>query len=100
MQASERAVRSPDLPYWMVGADGQRAAVRLEHDASALVRAVDGEPRTGMECRQRVGSRMAVVVVRADRDHGDARPEHLQLLREARIRRAMVSDLEHLDGAQ
>ena len=53
-----------------------------------------------MERSQRLGSRMAVVVVSADRDHRDSRPEHAQLVGEAGVGRAVMRDLEHLDLPQ
>ena len=50
-----------------------------------------------MERGQRVGARVAVVVVGADRDHGQPRPQHAQLLREAWIGGTVMGDLQHLD---
>ena len=44
--------------------------------AAALVGAVDARARARAERRQRVGPRVAVVVVGADGDHRDAWPEH------------------------
>jgi hypothetical protein len=43
---------------------------------------------------------MAVLVVRADRDHGDAGTKDAELIGEAGVGRAVVRDLEHLDPTQ
>ena len=58
------------------------------------------EPGTRVERGERVGARVAVVVVSADGDDRHARPEHRELVGEAGVGRAVVSDLEHLDLPQ
>src|SRR5207342_2385937 len=72
-------------------------AVRLEHDAAVLVGAVEAQPWAVAERGQRGRRRMAVLVVEAAGDDRHGRPQLAQFVREPRIGRAVVRDLEDLN---
>src|SRR5262245_12861083 len=88
------------LPYSTLCTHRQRAAVGLEHDPAALVRSQDPEAPPGPKGGERVAARMPVVVVGADGDDRDSRPEGPKLVGEPWVGRAVMGDLEHLDRPQ
>ena len=83
-----------------LGANGERAAVRLDDDPSVHVGAQRAETRLRRKRCEGLGTRMVVVVVRADRDHGDRGAQHTEQIGQAGVLGAVMRDLQDLDRAE
>ena len=97
VDAAPEKESNPDSIISTLRPDGKGAPIRLEDDPSTLVRPVHRQAVPCLQCGKRVGPRVTVVVVGADRDHSDPWPKHAQLFAKTLIGGAVVGDLENLD---
>ena len=79
--------------------DGEAITAQLDVDRAIEVRPVHRGTNVAQPRQQR-GRRVAVVVVRAERDQGDGRPDRGQQRRRRRRGAAVVGDLEQVDPRQ
>src|SRR5260221_4079371 len=100
MQASTRVCRSPSRAYPTLRVNRDRPTIRFERDAPVLVGPIERQAGERLQRCEGLRTRVPVVVVHADLYDGDPWAEDTELVREPRVNRPVMRDLQHLHSSQ